>query len=46
MVADGSAQALTRYRSTPFRRLSSGLLGGFGQLSLVVALIGHLLPKG
>ncbi len=46
MVADGSAQALTRYRSTPFRRLSSGLLGGFGQLSLIFALIGQLLPKG
>lgn len=46
MVADGSAQTLTRYRSTPFRRLSSGLLGGFGQLSLILALIGQLLPKG
>jgi uncharacterized membrane protein len=46
MIADGSAQALTRYQSTPFRRLSSGLLGGFGQLSLILALIGQLLPKG
>ena len=46
MIADGSAQALTQYRSTPFRRLSSGLLGGFGQLTLILALIGQLLPKG
>ena len=43
MVADGSAQALTPYRSTPFRRLSSGLLGGFGQFSLILALIAQWL---
>lgn len=46
MIADGSAQALTHYQSTPFRRLSSGLLGGFGQLTLILALISQLLPKG
>lgn len=46
MIADGLAQGLTQYQSTPFRRLSSGLLGGFGQLMLILALIGQLLPKG
>ncbi len=46
LIADGLAQALTRYQSTPFRRLSSGLLGGFGQLMLILALIAQLLPKG
>jgi uncharacterized membrane protein len=46
MVADGSAQALTRYRSTPLRRLTTGLLGGFGQLVLIVALTVQLLPTG
>lgn len=46
MIADGSAQALTRYQSTPLRRMSSGLLGGFGQLSLILAFISYLLPQG
>ena len=46
MIVDGSAQALTPYRSTAVRRLSTGLVGGIGQLSLILALVGQLLPRG
>lgn len=45
---DGGLQAATRYRSTPPRRLATGLLAGFGQALVVVGLLGPVLglPSG
>ncbi len=39
MVADGLTQAYTKYRSNNFRRLMTGLLFGYGLISLVLNII-------
>ncbi|HET9332951.1 MAG TPA: DUF2085 domain-containing protein [Gemmatimonadota bacterium] len=42
-AVDGGRQMLTAYRSTSARRLSTGVLAGFGQFELLGGLTGGIL---